>query len=61
MKLDLLTNVSIVDDAIRFITSLKQQDKEKAKASPYEVNNIVKSKDLKKRVTLLTTDRYQLG
>jgi hypothetical protein len=45
MKLDLLTNVSIVDDAIRFITSLKQQDKEKAKASPYEVNNIVKSKE----------------
>jgi predicted transcriptional regulator len=34
MKMDLLTNVSIVDDAIRFISSSKQQqDKEKAKAN----------------------------
>ena len=32
MKLDLLTNVSIVDDAIRFI-SLQEKDKEKAKAN----------------------------
>jgi hypothetical protein len=33
MKLDLLTNATVVDDAIRFVSSQKSKDKEKLKSS----------------------------
>ena len=38
MKLDLLTNATVVDDAIRFVSS-QQQEKEKAKANSCVVEN----------------------
>jgi hypothetical protein len=36
MKMDLLTNATVVDDAIRFVVSNKSKDKEKLKSS---INN----------------------
>jgi hypothetical protein len=41
MKLDLLTNATVVDDAIRFVFSQQQQEEEKAKVNV----SVIKSQD----------------
>ena len=37
MKLDLLTNATVVDDAIRFVASSKQKEKQQEKAKPNDL------------------------
>jgi hypothetical protein len=39
MKLDLLTNATVVDDAIRFVSSQKSKDKEKLESSSDNSND----------------------
>jgi hypothetical protein len=49
MKLDLLTNVTVVDDAIRFVSSSKQEEEhqeEKAKASDLVIENQDNNSDI---------------
>jgi hypothetical protein len=62
MKLDLLTNATVVDDAIRFVSSSKQQqDKEKVNANSAKVlkqdnsNDIQGTKQEDKQQQYITT------